>query len=284
MYPYNIFGDFDLYTICITLGAVLCILLFRLLSDRTGLSARLTNLALGGGFVGIAVGFGSAVLFQAFYDYLAGAGFYLDAATGSTFYGGLIGGALGFLLVYFIGGHVAFPKKEHLFSFFTVTGMVAASITLAHGFGRVGCFLVGCCHGIETSSPLGLYFPALDARVYPTQLYEALFLFLMTAFLVFRALRAKSDGLPIYLVGYGAFRYVIEFLRGDDRGASPVPFLSPSQLTALVLVAVGMFLFWLEARLQKSAPPAFEILEETADEPGDTTTATAEDAHGEGEA
>lgn len=258
MYPYKIFGDFDLYTLCITLGAVLCLLLFRHLSTRTGLSARLTNLSLGGGFVGIALGFGSAVLFQAFYDYLAGAGFFIDEATGSTFYGGLIGGALGFLLVYFVGGRFAFLHGENLSSFFHVGAMAAASITLAHGFGRVGCFFAGCCHGLQTSSPLGLYFPSLQARVYPTQLYEAFFLFLLTGLLVRRVLRGKRDGLPLYLVAYGAFRYFIEFLRGDDRGASPVPFLSPSQLTALVLVAVGFFLFWLEARLQKAAPPPFE--------------------------
>ena len=84
--------------------------------------------------------------------------------------------------------------------------MAAASITLAHGFGRVGCFFLGCCHGIETDSPLGLYFPALDACVYPTQLYEALFLFGLTGLLVTRVLRGKTDGLPLYLVAYGVFR------------------------------------------------------------------------------
>lgn len=248
MYPYKIFGDFDLYTILITLGAAGALVVFRLLSDRVRLSARLTNLALAAGVGGMAAGLGSAVLFQAFYDYLAGYGFYLDEHTGATFYGGLIGGAAAFLLIYFVAGRFLLPAREHLSHFFPVAGLAAVSITFAHACGRVGCFMVGCCHGLLTDSPLGLYFPALDARVYPTQLYEALFLAGLCALLAFRALRGKRDGFPLYLVAYGAFRYFIEFLRGDDRGASPVPFLSPSQLTALVLVAVGIFLFWLEAR------------------------------------
>ena len=253
MYPYMIFGGFDLYTICIALGAAGCLLLFRLLADRLHLSARLTNLSLAGGVVGMAVGLGAAVLFQAFYDYLAGYGFFIDAATGATFYGGLIGGAAAFLLVYFVGGRFVFPAREHLSAFFTVTGAVSVSIAFAHACGRVGCFFVGCCHGLETDGPLGLYFPALDARVYPTQLYEAIFLFALAAALAWRALRHHRDGLPLYLVAYGAFRYFIEFIRGDDRGASPVPFLSPSQLTALVLVAVGCLLFWVEWRTRPAA-------------------------------
>ena len=282
MYPYKIFGDFDLYTICITLGAAACLVVFRLLADRLRLSARLTNLTLAAGVAGMAAGLGSAVLFQAFYDYLAGAGFFLDAYTGSTFYGGLIGGAAGFLCVYFIGGRFAFPHGEHLSSFFAVAGMACASITLAHGFGRLGCFFIGCCPGIQTNSPLDLYFPSLEAAVLPTQLYEAAFLFALCAILTIRALRGKQDGLPLYLVAYGTFRYFIEFVRGDDRGASPVPFLSPSQLTALLLIALGIFLYWLEARLRAAAPPPFTVGEES--DPAAEESTPAETGSGETDA
>lgn len=284
MYPYKIFGDFDLYTICITLGAAACLVVFRLLADRLRLSARLTNLTLAAGVTGMAAGLGSAVLFQAFYDYLAGYGFFIDEYTGATFYGGLIGGAALFLLVYFLGGHFLLPRGEARKSFFATTSLVAVSITLAHACGRIGCFFAGCCHGLPTTSIFGLYFPALDTRVYPTQLYEALFLLLLSAFLAMRALRGKRDGFPLYLVAYGVFRYFIEFLRGDDRGASPVPFLSPSQLTALVLVAVGFLLFWVESRQKTPAAEEFAILpdgEAEAAEGGmDSTQAAAEgEAH-----
>ena len=241
MYPYYIFGQFDLYLICITLGAAASLLLFRLLADRTRLSAQLTNLSLLGGVVGIAAGLGTAVLFQAFYNLLAGYGFSLNRETGATFYGGLIGGVGAFLAVYFLGGRLL-RSEARKNEFPRVTAMAACSITLAHACGRIGCFFAGCCHGQKTDAWYGVYMPAVGARVIPTQLIEALFLAALCAILIFRILRGKQDGFPIYLVAYGFFRFFLEFLRGDYRGASPISFLTPSQFTALILTAVGMLL------------------------------------------
>jgi phosphatidylglycerol:prolipoprotein diacylglycerol transferase len=48
-------------------------------------------------------------------------------------------------------------------------------ITVAHGFGRIGCFLAGCCYGKVTDSIFGVTFPGMTHAVYPTQLFEALF-------------------------------------------------------------------------------------------------------------
>ena len=244
MYPYYIFGQFDLYLICITLGAAACLLLFRLLADRVRLSTRLTNLALGGGVAGLAAGLGFAVLFQAFYNFLAGYGFSLDKETGATFYGGLIGGIGAFLAVYFLGGRLL-RDGAYKQEFPRVAAMAACSITLAHACGRLGCFFAGCCHGRVTDAWYGIYMPAVGERVIPTQLIETLFLTALCAFLILRVLRGGQDGFPIYLVAYGFFRFFIEFLRGDYRGASPISFLTPSQFTALILTAVGMLLLLL---------------------------------------
>ena len=49
------------------------------------------------------------------------------------------------------------------------------SIPLMYGIGKIGCFFAGCCYGIETNSWLGVKFPEMDHKVYPTQLFEALF-------------------------------------------------------------------------------------------------------------
>ncbi|MBQ8859592.1 MAG: prolipoprotein diacylglyceryl transferase [Clostridia bacterium] len=245
MYPYYIFGQFDLYLICITLGAVACLFLFRLLADRVRLSTPLTNLSLGGGVAGLAAGLGTAVLFQAFYNFLAGYGFSLDKETGATFYGGLVGGIGAFLAVYFLGGRLLRDGGAYKSEFSLVSSIAACSITLAHACGRLGCFFAGCCHGHVTDAWYGVYMPAVGEKVIPTQLIEAVFLAALCAFLVFRVLRGKRDGFPVYLVAYGFFRFFIEFLRGDYRGASPVSFLTPSQFTALILTAVGMLLLLL---------------------------------------
>ena len=52
--------------------------------------------------------------------------------------------------------------------------------------------------------------------------------------------------LPVYLIAYGVWRFVIEYARGDERGATIVSFLSPSQLIAVILFAVGIgyFIVW----------------------------------------
>ncbi len=251
MFPYEILPGFDLYTICITLGMAGCLVLFRLLADRAGLSARLTNLTLACGLCGAAAGLGTAVLFQAFYRYLDGGSFALSGQTGATFYGGLLGGAAVFLLVYFLPGRILFPDGEHRAQFFAVSGMVAPAITFAHAAGRLGCFFVGCCYGVESGTPLDLYFPALGRAVLPTQLYEAVFLAALTVFLILRARRGYADGLPLYLLAYAVFRYLLEFVRGDDRGATLLPFFSPSQLTALLLFAVGGLLLLFARRLRR---------------------------------
>ncbi|MBQ8859696.1 MAG: prolipoprotein diacylglyceryl transferase [Clostridia bacterium] len=240
MYSHELFLGITLYDLCVAIGAVVAFLLFRLLSDRLHLSARVTNLALVGGVVGIAIGLGAATLLQAFYNFMAGEAFAIVENTGSTFYGGLIGGIVGFLAVYLGGGARRLPKGAARASLSLVASMAACSIAAAHGIGRIGCFFAGCCHGIVTEAWYGIYMPAVGARVLPTQLIEAIFLFALAALLYTRAARGKRDGFFLYLTAYGVFRFFLEYLRGDYRGASLVSFLTPSQLIALLMVAVGI--------------------------------------------
>ena len=150
MYPYDIFPELDLYSLLMVVGVVICLLFIRLQSDRRGLPARLQNLMLAGTVAAIVVGYGAAVLTQAFYNYLANGTFEVVANTGATFYGGLIGGAGVFILLYFVAGRLLFPDGKHIPLFRDVSDIAAACITVAHGFGRRGCLMVGCCYGART--------------------------------------------------------------------------------------------------------------------------------------
>ena len=250
MYPYNIFGEFDLYMILITLGAAGCLILVRLLADRIGLADRITNLTLASGIFGMAVGYVGAVLFQSFYDFLETGKFVFGS--GATFYGGLIGGALGFLTLYFVGGHFFCQNGEHRAAFFRVSALAACGITFAHGLGRLGCLAEGCCHGLPTDAWSGIYMVNLDCRVVPTQLFEALFLLALCALLVFLLLRGKRGLLALYMGSYGVFRFLLEFLRADDRGGSPVPLFSPSQFTAILMLLGAGVLYAVEIWLAES--------------------------------
>ena len=70
-----------------------------------------------------------------------------------------------------------------------------------------------------------------------------LFLLALCAFLTWRFFKGKKGNLALYLMLYAVWRFFIEYLRADDRGATIVSFLSPSQLTAIVLFVVGAGLF-----------------------------------------
>ena len=118
------------------------------------------------------------------------------------------------------------------------------AVPLFHTFGRVGCFLAGCCYGIP--APAG--WPGVTFRVspvapngvalLPVQLYEAagcLLLFLLLHRLARRGWKGEAL-LLVYLAAYALFRFALEFLRGDAaRGMWGV--FSTSQLLALVTLA-----------------------------------------------
>lgn len=170
---------------------------------------------------------------------------------GLMFYGGFIAAAI-VLMVY------TRVYRQHLFQ---VTDLVLAVLPLGHAFGRVGCFLHGCCYGKITQSGLGVCFPkespawweqvsavpplisqtALKSLpVIPTQLIEAtanaiLFAVLFTLYPSRHARRGFITG--CYLICYAVLRFVIEYLRGDPRMAIG-PF-SIGQSISLGLLALG---------------------------------------------
>lgn len=247
MHPDKLFGVINLYEFFLIAGVMVALLMLRVLGDRTGFDRRLFNFSLATGVIAIIGGYGSAVLFQAFYNYADTGVFVINMSTGATFYGGLIGGAGIFLLVYFLAGRFLFRDNLHLKEFFSLAGMAAACITAAHSLGRVGCLMAGCCHG-SVSESCGIYMEFAGAKVLPVQLYEAVFLAALCALFTVRALKRKSYNLPMYMVLYGVWRFFIEYLRGDVRGGTIVSFLSPSQLTAVFMVAGGALLWYIEGR------------------------------------
>ena len=155
-----------------------------------------------------------------------------------------MGGVLTFILFTLLQKNKVIKK-----SFFPVAEIAVCSITLAHAVGRVGCFLAGCCYGKESS--FGLTFPHIGT-VIPTQLYEFIFLFILTAVLIFLVLSDKLKGfnLCIYALSYSVFRFIIEFFRGDPRGAF-LGIFSPSQVQSIILFFVGIVLLILRIKKQR---------------------------------
>ncbi len=246
MYPYEILFGMDLYSILISVGVIVCMIFIRLQADWRGLRARLQNLVLFNTIAAVVLGYGFAVLFQAFYNYMAKGVFELTKGTGSTFYGGLIGGTAMFILIYFAAGHFLLPDGYHIRHFRTVSDLAPAAITVAHGFGRLGCLMAGCCYGAKCDAWYGIEMVRLGYKVVPVQLFEAIFLFALSAVLLLLFKKGKRYQMPTYMMVYACWRFVAELMRNDYRGATVVDFLTPSQLISVLLLTGGAVLLALE--------------------------------------
>jgi len=151
-----------------------------------------------------------------------------------TFIGGIAGGAVMFFIIYFP------MRKRYQSRFLDVSSVIPCAIMLGGAFGRIGCFCAGCCHGIETDSFWGITFVGMTHPVYPTQLFESAFLFALFGLSSFLFLKYKFKyNFPLFMLGYGLFRYFVEFIRGDERGAF-IPGMSPSQFWSVILIAVSV--------------------------------------------
>lgn len=233
------------YGLMIGIG-VLCALLVA--SRRAGKRGLQPDTIYSLGILALVFGFLGAKIMYCLVDLKTFLADPLRILSGSGFvvYGGIIGGAL---------AAIVYCKVKKL-SFLQYFDLTAPSVALAQGFGRIGCFLAGCCYGRETDSWIGIVFQNSSfapngVRLIPTQLFSSAGDFLIAAILLMYARKDLSAGRvgALYLVLYSAGRFVIEFFRSDYRGSIGV--LSTSQFIAIFTFAIGIGLF-----LMKKLPRA----------------------------
>lgn len=181
---------------------------------------------------------------------------------GFVIYGGIIGGIAAVMIYCRI-------KKV---SFLTYLDLLVPSVALAQGFGRIGCFLAGCCYGRETDSPFCIVFhnsqyAPNDVKLLPTQLMMSAGDFLIAVILLLYAKKDRKKGKTagLYLILYGAGRFAVEFFRNDYRGS--VGFLSTSQFISVFTLILGVLLF--ATRIFCKKKPQTADTEENQDIPQD---------------
>lgn len=197
---------------------------------------------------------------------------YVLGTNGFTVYGGVVLGII-------VGGLIVKRKKVDVPVYLD---LVIPQIALAQGFGRIGCFLAGCCYGKPTDSHFGVVFPVeaiapSGIPLIPTQLISAagdLLIFAILLLLSYFAtdylkVRKGEEELldkdavtkklrffqplsmsGMYLILYGIGRFAIEFLRADPRRTALG--LTSNQYVSIVFVIAGLALiFYGYKRAQK---------------------------------
>lgn len=126
----------------------------------------------------------------------------------------------------------------------------AVPLALALAVGRWGCYFNGCCYGVPTDLPWGVIFDDDGIPRHPTQIYESVFHLLMAGLLLWIGYEGwlRYQRLKLYLIAYGCFRFVTEFIRPEPPGLLGLTFY---QWTALVLIVALSFHWWVDREMAK---------------------------------
>lgn len=129
---------------------------------------------------------------------------------GLIWYGGLVLGVISLAV---------FVKRSGM-DFWDVGDLMVPYTALAQAAGRIGCFLNGCCFGVEATPDyvFGVVFPGDDIIRHPTQVYSSLGMILIYCILrIWQERRHfKGEIFLAYVLLYSASRFLMEFLRGDN--------------------------------------------------------------------
>jgi phosphatidylglycerol:prolipoprotein diacylglycerol transferase len=167
----------------------------------------------------------------------------LLTGSGFVFYGSFLF-AVPSMLWYF--------RKNNL-PVYTMLDIMAVTTCIVHIFGRVGCFMAGCCYGEPTHAFWGVVFtdPSCEANplntaLHPSQLYEAGYIAVVLLIILYLRSRREFYGqlFLTYLILYGAGRFLLEYFRGDaSRGYVIENYISHAQFIAIVIVAITAFFY-----------------------------------------
>lgn len=161
---------------------------------------------------------------------------------GFVFYGSLIT-VLPMLIWYF---------RKHRLPVWPMLDIMAFVALILHSFGRMGCFLAGCCYGKPTEGFIFVTYhdhlgaAPTDVHLHPTQLYSITLLVCIFVILWMfkRYKRFEGQLFMLYIMIYATGRAVIEMYRGDiRRGFLIEDWLSHSQGISIVLIAIVAFFY-----------------------------------------
>lgn len=228
------------YGLMIGIGVLCALLIGSYRAKKKGLSEDVVFSVV---LCGVIFGFLGAKLlyvFSNFKHFLKDPFEILLSGSGFIVYGGIIFGVIS-CIIYCKIKKVSFSKYFDL---------LMPSVAIAQGFGRIGCFLAGCCYGRPTDSIFGVVFPPSSLaesgiKLIPTQLMSSGGNFIIALLLILYAKKTRKTGrvAALYLILYGIGRFIIEFFRHDFLIKSSV--LTTAQLMSIGSIILGLALFFM---------------------------------------
>jgi phosphatidylglycerol:prolipoprotein diacylglycerol transferase len=232
MYPVLFrIGEFEVtsFGVLVAIGALVGLWILNRELARSGLPSDALDAAIAGVVGGLA---GAKLLWVAEHFGEEPLLSLLLSRGGMSWFGGFAGGVLAGLSV------MQWKRLPRVAVFAAAT----PGLAVGHAIGRIGCFLVGDDYGRPSNLPWAVAFPQglppTTVPVHPTQLYEAAAL-VPVAMLLFRWRReGRSDAfiLGVYLMLSGAIRFLIEFVRINDR---VVGRLTVAHIASLLAIGIG---------------------------------------------
>lgn len=165
--------------------------------------------------------------------------------TGMSFHGGLLGVALVFYL---------FCRRQKI-NILTFSDLVVPAVPLGYFFGRLGNFINSELYGRPTTLPWGMFFPTDPARIlrHPSQLYEAFFEGILLFVILWfnrHSSWTRHRMFALFLLGYGTFRFFIEYVRQPDTHLNFVWLnLTMGQMLCAAMITCGILLVAVPGRL-----------------------------------
>ncbi len=163
---------------------------------------------------------------------------------GMSFHGGVLG--VMFAMIGF--------AKLHKIPLLRLSDIVSAAAPIGLFFGRIANFINAELYGKATTLPWGVKFPNTSELRHPSQLYEALLeglaLFIIL-YILARSPKTKTGTITgVFLIGYGTFRALIEFVREPDIQIGLVGgFISMGQVLSLPMIVAGLAIIIISARI-----------------------------------
>jgi len=160
---------------------------------------------------------------------------------------------------------IGYARRKRL-PIWKILDIMAPALAIGHCFGRIGCFLAGCCYGKFTNLPIGVKLSSefVDSSVrgvpiHPVQLYESAGLFILFLFLnkLFRMKKFDGQVGLTYAFLYPLFRIGLEYFRGDPYEGFLTHWFSVRQtfyLACIVATIIAFYLRWNFLKLENAMP------------------------------